>query len=115
MATKEEVEKFLNEFLTKISIYDIFFRNDRNKNTNALFELDITPNYRKEVIKSLTVEDYSDGAIVDTLNNYGEMWVFGKDVKGHEVYIKIALLKIGGICISFHKAERKLHYPLKSK
>lgn len=115
MATKDEVEKFLNEFQTKISIYDIIFRNDRNKNTDALFELDITPNHRKEVIKSLRPEDYSEGPIIDTLNYYGEMWVFGKIVNGYEVYIKIAILKAGGICISFHKAERKLHYPLKNK
>lgn len=29
--------------------------------------------------------------MVDELSKLGEMWVFGKDVKGREVYIKIML------------------------
>ncbi len=43
------------------------------------------------------------------------MWVFGKDVKGKEVYIKITLGKPNShtICISFHKAEFPMSYPLK--
>lgn len=35
--------------------------------------------------------DYSEGPITDELNKHGEMWVFGKDVKGTEVYIKISM------------------------
>ena len=61
------------------------------------------------------VDDYVQGPVVDELNKLGEMWVFGKDVKGREVYIKIML---GGegcqtICISFHIAEHTLKYPFK--
>ena len=43
------------------------------------------------------------------------MWVFGKDVRGREIYIKIALGMQGGqtICISFHIAEHPLKYPFK--
>lgn len=115
MATREEVEKFLNQFCEKLKIYDIIFRDDRGKNMQALAELDITPNYRLEVIKSLTVDDYSEGPIINTLNQFGDLWVFGKDVKGNEVYIKISLgfPKNKTICISFHKAEHKMNYPFK--
>lgn len=56
-----------------------------------------------------------DGPIVDTLNRLGEMWVFGKDVKEREVYIKIMISNINGqtICISFHLSESPLSYPFK--
>lgn len=33
MATREEVEAFLNRFHTKLKIYSIIFRDDRGKNT----------------------------------------------------------------------------------
>ena len=117
MATREEVEQFLNSFHCKLKIFQIIFRDDRGKNTQALADLDITPAYRKDVIKQIVAEDYSDGPIIDTLNRYGEMWVFGKDVKGQEVYIKIALGFQGypTICISFHKAERPMRYPFKKQ
>ena len=29
------------------------------------------------------------GPVVDELNRFGEIWVFGKDVKGREIYIKV--------------------------
>jgi hypothetical protein len=42
------------------------------------------------------------------------MWVFGKDVKGQEVYIKITLGKgSSALCISFHIAEHPMNYPFK--
>lgn len=115
MATREEVERFINNFQSKLKIFQIIFRDDRGKNTQALAELEISPTYRETVIKEIVVEDYSEGPIVDTLNKYGEMWVFGKDVKKQEVYIKIALghPNSSTICISFHKAERPIKYPFK--
>ena len=115
MITREEVENFLKKFHNKFKIYDIIFRDDRGKNTQALAELDITPNYRLKVIETITVEDYSEGPIINTLNKCGDLWVFGKDVKGKEVYIKIALGMENNrtICISFNKAEYKMMYPFK--
>ena len=115
MATREEVERFINNFQSKLKIFQIIFRDDRGKNTQALAELEISPTYRETVIKEIVVEDYSEGPIVDILNKYGEMWVFGKDVKKQEVYIKIALghPNSSTICISFHKAERPIKCPFK--
>lgn len=113
--TKEEVQSFLDEFHSKLKVFGIIYRDDRGKNHKALEELEIIPSYRKVVIESLTVNDYVEGPVVDKLNQLGEMWVFGKDVKGREVYIKI-MLSIHctqTICISFHLAEFPLHYPLK--
>ena len=70
-----------------------------------------------EVIMNLSCNDYSEDPIVDALNNQGEMWVFGKDVRGNEIYIKITLRKPNAhtICISFHKAELPMSYALKNE
>ena len=116
MATKEQVEDFLKRLKEKIKVFDIIFRDDRGKNLQTLATLEITPTYRKKVILNIEPEDYSEGPIVDTLNKMGEMWVFGKDVKGHEVYIKITLGQPNNstICISFHIAEHPMTYPLKN-
>lgn len=89
MATREEVERFINNFQSKLKIFQIIFRDDRGKNTQALAELEISPTYRETVIKEIVVEDYSEGPIVDILNKYGEMWVFGKDVKKQEHYCPV--------------------------
>ena len=117
MITKEQVEKFLEDFSLKVKIFGIRFRDDRQKNQNSLVELGITPNQRMDVIMNLSCYDYSEGPIVDALNNQGEMWVFGKDVRGNEIYIKITLGKPDShtICISFHKAEHPMCYPLKNQ
>ena len=115
MATREEVERFLSNFQAKLQVFGIIFCN-RDKNTQALADLEITPLYRETVIKEIIVEDYSEGPIVDTINRFGEMWVFGKDVKQQEVYIKISLglPNSSTICISFHKAEYPIKYPFKN-
>ncbi len=115
MATEDEVRQFLSQFQTKLTIFNIVFV-DREKNRNALMELGITSNMRLEVIKNLVVEDYSHTITDNLLYGYGEMWVFGKDLNGEEIYIKISLGKANKstICISFHKAEQKMAYPYKN-
>ena len=115
MITKEEVQAFLNQFHAKMKIYGILYRDDRGKNQKTLEELEIVPSFRKVVIENLEVEDYIQGPVIDKLNRLGEMWVFGKDVKGREVYIKIMLggVNCQTICISFHIAEHPLQYAFK--
>ncbi|MBR5019573.1 MAG: toxin [Bacteroidales bacterium] len=117
MATKLEVQRFLRTFHAKLKVFDIMFWDDREKNRQALFDLDITPVYRVEIIKNLAVTDYSAGPIVSALDKNTEMWVFGKDVKQREVYIKISLgfPNASVICISFHLAEHDLGYPFKNE
>ena len=113
-ATKEDVQRFLNQMKEKIKVFGIMYRDDRGKNAQALINLEITPKYRDSVIINLEVEDYSEGPVIDTLDRCGEMWVFGKDVKGQEVYIKITLGKgSSALYISFHIAEHPMNYPFK--
>ena len=115
MITTEEVKTFLNQFNIKAQVFGIRFRDDRPKNRETLMQLDISPLQREVIVKNLQVQDYVEGPVIDVLNKEGEMWIFGKDVKGREVYIKITLGYDNGqtICISFHLAEHPLVYPFK--
>ena len=111
----DDVNSFLEQFNIKAQVFGIRFRDDREKNREALEELEIAPMQREVIVKSLVPQDYVEGPVIDVLNKESEMWVFGKDVKGREVYIKITLGYENGqtICISFHIAEHPLEYPFK--
>lgn len=116
MSIGNEVIAFLNDFKAKLGIWGVIF-GGRPKNLQTLLDLEITPAYRLEVLKELKKEDYSDGPLKDILYGESSMWVFGKIVKGEEVYIKITLGLHGSkvICISFHISEHPMNYPLKVK
>lgn len=111
----DDVNSFLEQFNIKAQVFGIRFRDDREKNRKALEELEIAPMQREVIVKSLVPQDYVEGPVIDVLNKESEMWVFGKDVKGREVYIKITLGYENGqtICISFHITEHPLEYPFK--
>ncbi|MBJ2186660.1 toxin [Muribaculaceae bacterium Isolate-042 (Harlan)] len=111
---EQEVEAFLREFKPKFSIWGIIFLH-RDKNEEALRALGITPVAREEIIKKIEKEDYSHSIIDEA--SFGDMWVFGKDYDGTELYIKISMGAPGSktICISFHEAEHPLNYPFKKK
>lgn len=115
MATQEEVAGFLKGFKEKMKIFDIIFRDDRGKNALTLAILDIPPIERKRIIEKLSEKDYVEGPVADSLNKSTDMWVFGKTIKKHEVYIKITMGFSGKptICISFHIAEHPMNYPYK--
>jgi hypothetical protein len=113
MATNQEVENFLNDFKTKMRFFQILFLDDRGKNAQALLDLEISPIKRKEIIEKLSLGDYSEGPLEEKMRGLLPMWVFGKDVKGIEVYIKISMGVPNSqtICISFHPAEYPMNYP----
>jgi hypothetical protein len=116
MTTTGEVQTFLNEFHQKLQIWQILFRDDRKKNFNALLSLEISSAKRKQIIEALETIDYSEGPIIDTLNDGAALWVFGKIVKGTMVYIKITMGAFNNpvICISFHEAEHETNFPFKN-
>lgn len=117
MTSITEVIRFLNDFDAKYKVFGILFRDERQKNTKALLQLEITPLARKAIIESLSLEDFSEGPLDDKLYGIGNMWVFGKIVKKKEIYIKISLGIPGSnvICISFHEAQAPMGYPYKNK
>ena len=71
---------------------------------------------RKDEILSLSTTDYCSGPKPDK-DMPGEIWEFGKRIGGKGVYIKLKIAQVGNNkiakCISFHKAEFPLCYPLK--
>lgn len=115
MNIEKEVVSFLKDFKEKMKIWNVYFRDDRSKNLNAMLALELRSIERKSVLETLEKEDYSGGPFEDKLNGGADMWVFGKLIKKKEVYIKITLgsPNSGVICISFHLAEHKMNYPLK--
>ena len=116
MPTPDEVEAFLKEFHARMKVWSVVFRDDRAKNVVALVELGIVPNARKRTLEELTVMDFSEGPMKDTLNSGPDLWVFGKELKEHEVYVKVTLgmQKQGPVfCISFHPSEQAMTFPFK--
>jgi len=112
--SRQEVEAFLRQFFPKMDIFGIIVLN-RTKNQEALRLLGLTELARKEVIKTIEVDDYVE-TIRDAVS-YGDMWVFGKDFDGTELYIKISMGMPNSrtICISFHSAEHPIDYAFKTK
>jgi hypothetical protein len=115
MISELDVELFLRDFHQKLKIFEIIFRDNRGKNQQALLDLEISPAARRKVIEGLEKKDYAEGPLDDRLYGLGSMWIFGKNVKNKEVYIKISMGRPDSqvICISFHAAEKPMSYPLK--
>lgn len=109
------LELFLDNFKVKLNIWGITFLSSRQKNTQTLADLEITISDVKAILANLSIEDYSEGPLPESFYGNSEMWVFGKIVKGCEIYIKITLGFPSNptICISFHFAEYPMAYPLK--
>lgn len=112
---REEVQRFLDDFKVKLGMWGVLFQDHRSKNAQTILDLEISTEQRKQVLRELMVEDYSEGPLDDKLYGGASMWVFGKTVKKREVYIKISMGTPSSrvICISFHVAEHKMKYPLK--
>lgn len=115
MTKKEEIERFLEDFKQKLEIWGILIRNDRPKNFQTMAELELSSVKLKSILKELKTIEYSQGPEEDLLYNKQKMWVFGKNIKSREVYIKITLGEISDkvICISFHFSEYPMVYPFK--
>ena len=115
MRRESEVATFLNDFKEKMKFWDVLFRDDRGKNTQALVDLEIRPIERKAILNAIETRDYSEGPLEEKMYGGADMWVFGKTIKKKEVYIKITIWPMGSsvICISFHLAQHKMNYPLK--
>lgn len=110
--TRQEVERFLNAFFPKMKIFGVLFLG-RDKNDEALRMLGMSPLSRLTVLEELKAEDYVE--TIRDLTSFGDMYVFGKDYDGHELYIKISLGQPNRntICVSFHIAEHEIDYPYK--
>ena len=117
-ATKEEVFAFLKEFKERARIFGIKYVDEKPNNVDTLNILEITAKDRDNYVLSLSTEDYSQGPDKNDYPNQNDVWVFGKFIKGKEVYIKLFINIIQNqpnICISFHIAKYQMSYPLKMR
>lgn len=112
--SKEEARKFLLEFkqvATGGSGIDLV---PRKGSLETLRFLGLTKRNLEEILLELSVADYCSGPKADR-NRPGELWEFGKNLDGYEVYIKLKVADIGGSkiakCISFHIASHPIKYP----
>lgn len=65
-------------------------------------------------LKELRIEDYSETLYDMDDANPPLLFVFGKDIRGRQIYIKVKI-KNGRsrrvLCVSFHYAEYKMKFP----
>ena len=110
---KQEVEDFLGQFGVKFDVWGIFYL-DRDKNEEALKALGIAPKARDEIVRQLQPNDYVETLPTDF---FDEMWIFGRDMDGTELYIKIAMGRPNDrtIFISCHIAEHPISYAFKKE
>jgi hypothetical protein len=120
IASSEDVRKFIS--LCQLIAPNNFYFANRPENASTVRELGLNNKNIKEIILSLTEENYSDGPCPDR-NYKGDDWIFGIAINGNEIYIKLTISsyndpgdKIATLfCISFHKAKQKIKYPYKKK
>ena len=86
----------------------------RQGTLHTLNFLGLTKKNLEEILLGLSVADCCRGPVRDR-DRLGEIWEFGKDIDGYEVYIKVKVANVGDTwiakCISFHIAKSRLKYP----
>lgn len=76
------------------------------------------------IMKKITIQDVCsflnsmnvNSKHFDDISQWGcDLWAFGKDIDGKEIYIKIGLglPNRNTICVSFHKPDSPITYPFK--
>jgi hypothetical protein len=119
MATRRDVVGFLHLF-KGASMAGLLTVRGREKNRQGLIDLGLSAAERREVLMGLEPEDYVAGPKPDDTDDTEEVWEFGKDIGGADVYIKLRVSPDRNkrnvhhaLVWSFHPAEFPLKYPLK--
>ncbi|KAF0250284.1 MAG: hypothetical protein FD167_306 [bacterium] len=110
MATVIEVTKFLREFKQTIDNSGLYFI-PRKVNRDGIAKLGLMVGDVKDVIGSLTYQNYSSGPESDQDGSAGEIWIFGTIINSQNVYIKIKLDKGAAKCLSLHPADFRVKQP----
>lgn len=116
MAPLIEVDEFLYTFKQLKRKHGLIIL-DREKNLQALLDMETTVKKREAVIMGLRPQDYIRGPRPDEVHRGFEFWEFGKkvDIYGevYMVYIKLSIRfeHMPVICMSFHPAERAMTFP----
>ena len=115
---KDSVRNFLKEFKQIVATgrgLDII---PRRETRDALAELGLTRKNCADEIMTLSVADYCEGPKPDK-DRPGDVWIFGKQIGGKEVYIKLKIAQGGqekiAKCLSFHAAKYPLDFPFQNR
>ena len=113
MVERYRVVLFLT--LMKQAAHRKFIFVGRPENIATLAKLGITRTHAQSLVLGLKPEDCVSGPEPDHNNPGLDLWVFGLGVSGLDVYIKLQVVMSEGhcVCVSFHEAERPIHYPLR--
>ena len=116
--TRQQVAQFLNDFKATVTLGFVRWL-PRPAERQHVIDFGISQNQALEFIRRLTPANYSKGPDPDDLNPNREVWVFGCDIAGTEVYIKLAMQPdnkkrnvLHGLIWSFHPADHPMNYPL---
>ena len=116
---EQEVAAFLSKVRQSLQDPGFYLILDREKNRQALNDLDISPGVQRESISRLEVLDYYRGPSGDERFPDNTVFEFGICIDEREVYVKLAIVeKYGKVfckCLSFHRAERSITYPLRQE
>lgn len=79
----------------------------------TLLDLDYDAEDVVSRLKELKVEEYSETKIDTNDVNPPILFVFGKDINGKLIYVKLKIrdLKKQVVCVSFHYAKDKMEFP----
>lgn len=110
MATVIEVTRFLKQFKQAIDSSGLYFI-PRQVNRDGIAKLGLMVADVKDVIGSLTYQNYSSGPEIDQDGSSGEIWIFGTIINSQNVYIKVKLDKGVAKCLSFHPADFPIRQP----
>ena len=111
--TIDDVKNFLSSMNVKIDVFGMVFA-DRQRCQETMRMLGINEIVAKSIIKALDATDFSK--YFDDASQWGcDLWAFGKDINGEEIYIKIGLglPNRQTVCVSFHKPDHPIQYPFK--
>jgi len=114
VAARHQVVLFLH--LMKAAAREHFVFARRRVNLDTVAQLGITRRHAQELVMGLTPEAYVSGPSPDHNHAGLEMWVFGMRVSDSEMYVKLQVIidsPMRCVCVSFHEAERPMHYPFR--
>ncbi len=114
---REQIHRFLIKFKKAVTQDSGVMLVPRHDTRATLSHLGITKRNLEEILLTLPVDNYSRGPEADR-DKVGDIWVFGKQICGYEIYIKLKVAEVSGTkiakCISFHIAKYPMEYPCKT-
>ncbi|MCW8935167.1 MAG: hypothetical protein OQK98_10620 [Gammaproteobacteria bacterium] len=114
---QDKVVEFLRNFKHATSERGVFII-PRDSTLLTLKQLGMTKRNLQDELLALSLTNYSKGPERDR-DQVGELWIFGKVIARHEMYIKLKIFNVDSEyhakCISFHVAKYPLLYPFSEK